>query len=139
VELQVNPLLTLLIWAHLDLGEVEAADVLARQTVARCRSHHDRLDLVDALRMQAAVWIRQEQRWADAEAALEEALELAREMPYPYAEAKLLATYGDLLATSGQEAQARDRYDAALAILRLLGEVPYTERIHRALAELRRH
>ena len=96
------------------------------------------LNLVDALRMEAAVWIRQ-QRWDEAEAALEEALALARPMPYPYAEAKALATYGDLLVASGHPERARDQYDAALAILRPLGEVPYTERIERALAEMARH
>jgi hypothetical protein len=67
---------------------------------------------------------------------LKEALTLARPMPYPYAEAKALATYGDLLVTSRQPDQAREQYAAALEILRPLGEVPYTERIARALAEL---
>ena len=100
VELEVNPLLPLLIWAHLDLSEIEAAEALAMQTVARLRTHHDHLTLVDALRIEAAVWIRQ-QRWVEAEAALDEALALARQMPYPYAEAKLLATYGDVRSTWG--------------------------------------
>lgn len=138
VELEVNPLLPLLVWAHLDLGEIEAAEVLATQTVARLRTQHDHLDLVDALRMEAAVWIQQ-WRWDEAEAALKEALGLARPMPYPYAEAKALATYGDLLVARGQQERARDQYAAALAILRPLGEVPYTERIERALAERARH
>jgi tetratricopeptide (TPR) repeat protein len=138
VELRVNPLLPLLTWAYLDLDEVEAAETLATQTVARLRTQHDQLNLVDALRMEAAVWIRQ-QRLLEAEAALEEALAIARQMPYPYAEAKALSTYGDLLVARGQPAPAHDRYEAALAILRPLGEVPYTQRIERALAEMRRH
>jgi class 3 adenylate cyclase/tetratricopeptide (TPR) repeat protein len=138
VELGVNPLLPLLIWALLDLDEVEAAENLAMQTVARLRTHHDQLNLVDALRMEAAVGIRQG-RWDEAEAVLEEALVIARAMPYPYAEAKALAVYGDLLVARGQPAQAHDHYEAALAILHPLGEVPYTERIERALADMARH
>jgi tetratricopeptide (TPR) repeat protein len=138
VELQVNPLLTLLVWAHLDLGEVEAAEVLATQTVQRLHDQQDHLTLVDALRAQAAVWIQQ-RRWDEAETALGEALALARQMPYPYAEAKLLSTYGDLLVASGQPVRAREQYAAALAILQPLGEVPYAERIKRALAEMNQH
>jgi tetratricopeptide (TPR) repeat protein len=99
---------------------------------------HNYLNLVDALRLQAAVWNRQE-RWDEAEAALEEAFALTREMPYPYAEAKALATYGDLLVACGKPERARDQYEAALAILRPLGEVPCAERIERALAEIACH
>jgi tetratricopeptide (TPR) repeat protein len=138
VELDVNALLPLLVWAHLDLSKVEAAQMLATQTVARLRTQHDQLNLVDALRMEAIVHIRQ-QRWDEAEAALQEALALAREMPYPYAEAKVLSIYGDLLVASSQPEQAREQYEAALTILRSLGEVPFAERIERALAEMARH
>jgi tetratricopeptide (TPR) repeat protein/transcriptional regulator with XRE-family HTH domain len=138
IETFVNALLPLMIRADLELGEVEVAEALAIQTVTRLRSHHDHLDLVDALRMEAAVRIQQ-QRWSEAEAALEEALKLARAMPYPYAEARLLSTYGDLLVASGQVERAREHYKAALAILRPLEEVPYTERIQQALVKMPRH
>jgi tetratricopeptide (TPR) repeat protein len=133
-----NAFLPLLVWAHLELGDVNAAEVLATQTVTDLREQHDHLSLVDALRMEAAVHIRQ-LRWDEAEAALEEALALAREMPYPYAEAKALSTYGDLLVVGGQPERAHDRYEAAMTILRSLGEVPYTLQIERALAELSQH
>jgi tetratricopeptide (TPR) repeat protein len=106
--------------------------------VERLHDQHDLLTLVDALRMQAAVAIRHE-RWDEAAAALDEALALARQMPYPYAEAKLLATYGDLMVASGQPTRAQEQYTAALAILQPLGEVPYTERIQQALDEMRCH
>jgi tetratricopeptide (TPR) repeat protein len=138
LELDANLLLPLLVWAHLDLGEIEAAEVLAEQTVQRLHDQHNYLILVDALRMQAAVAIRQE-RWDEAAAALDEALALARAMPYPYAEAKALSMYGDLMVATGQQVQAREQYEAALAILRPLGEVPYAERIEQALAEIPRH
>ena len=135
VELGVNPLLPLLVWAHLDLDEIEAAEAMAMQTVARFRTQYDHLDVVDALRMEAAVWIRQ-RRWDEAEDALEEALVLARKMPYPYAEAKALATYGDLLVAHGQPEQARDQYSTALMVLRTLGERSCAKRIELALAKL---
>jgi tetratricopeptide (TPR) repeat protein len=136
VELAVNGLLPLLIWAHLELGEVQAAEMLATQTITRLRAQHDLLNLVNALRVEASIRIRQKD-WGKAEVALGEALPLTRHMPYPYAEAKALSTYGDLLVAHGQPERARDQYEAALTILRSLGERPYAERIERALVEMR--
>jgi tetratricopeptide (TPR) repeat protein len=135
-ETEIDALLPVLVWAKLESGEVEAARELATQTVARLRAQHHRYYLVDALWVEAAIWIRQE-RWEEAETALEEALALARPMPCPYSEAKALSTYGDLLVASGHPERARDQYDAALTILRSLGEVPYADRIERTLAEMR--
>jgi tetratricopeptide (TPR) repeat protein len=132
VELDVNGLLPLVACAHLELGDVVAAEALATQTVARMRSQHDRFHLVDALQVEAAVRIRQ-QRWSDAKAALDESLALARSMPYPYAEGKALATYGDLHLAGGQPEWAHDHYEAALAILRALGEVTCAEQIQLAV------
>jgi tetratricopeptide (TPR) repeat protein len=92
---------------------------------------------VEALPAKATVRIRQ-QRWSEAGVALEEAVVLARAMPYPYAEARALCTYGELLTGLGQLERAYDRYTEALGILHSLGEVPYVERIERALAEISR-
>jgi tetratricopeptide (TPR) repeat protein len=136
-EREIDILLPILVWAQLESGEVEAAEELATHTVARLRAQHHRYLLVDALRIEAVVWIRQ-RRWDEAETALEEALTLARQMPYPYAEAKLLSTYGDLLVARGQPERARDQHEAALAILRPLGEVPYARHSEQALAKLSR-
>src|SRR5437773_770097 len=55
-----------------------------------------------------------QQRWEDAEQALQEGLSLARSMPYPYAEARLLHVYGSstltvalsLLATKARPVRA---------------------------------
>lgn len=103
-------------------------------TVERLREQHYHTSLVEALRIQAQLAFRQ--RCVDAEEALDEALGLARQLSYPYAEAKALATYGDLLTAYEQGDQARDRYTAALAILRSLGEVTYAKRIEGTLAGL---
>ncbi len=68
--------------------------------------------------------------------ALDEALALARAMPYPYAEAKALYVYGLLHATRGEQRQARARLEEALALLARLGERMYAERAEQALAAL---
>ena len=59
--------------------------------------------------------IRQE-RWAEAEQSLEEGLALARRMPYPYAEARLLHVYGQMHLEKGEPGPAPERLEAALAI-----------------------
>lgn len=73
VELEVNGFLPLVACAHLELGDIVAADALATQTAVRMRAQHDHFHLVDALQVEAAVQIRQ-QRWDTAGAAREEAL-----------------------------------------------------------------
>jgi hypothetical protein len=59
-------------------------------------------------------------------------------MPYPYAEAKALHVYGQLHAAKGEPALAREKYEAALAILTRLGEWLYRSHVERALAKLDR-
>ncbi len=89
--------------------------------------------LADALRIQALLGIRQHY-WGEAQNALEEALALCREMPYPYAEAKALYVYGLLHQARGEPAPARERLEAALVILNRLGERLYAEHVERVLA-----
>jgi len=93
--------------------------------------------LADALRVQALLCLQQH-RWDEAQAALEEAIALCRAMPYPYAEAKALYVYGLLHQAKGEPTQARERLEAALAILNRLGERLYAEQVEQALAESRR-
>jgi tetratricopeptide (TPR) repeat protein len=125
----------LLAWAHLELGDLEhAADLLAR-ALARARAECDRLTLVDALRIQALVYMRQ-QRWDDAQGDLEEGLALALAMPYPYAEARLLHAYGLLHAQRQELAPAHERLAAALAIFRRLGARSHAEQVEQAITTL---
>jgi transcriptional regulator with XRE-family HTH domain/tetratricopeptide (TPR) repeat protein len=131
----VTYLLPLVAWAALDRGdEVQAAAVLD-ECLARAVPERILLGQVDALRVLAALRLRQNRR-QDAEAALNDALTLSRALPYPYAEAKALYVYGQLHSTSGEPAQARGRFKAALAICRGLGERLYADRIERALDSL---
>jgi tetratricopeptide (TPR) repeat protein len=100
------------------------------------REQNHRLALVDALRVQAMVAIRQE-RWDEAERSLEEGVALARSMPYPYAEARLLHIYGEMHLQKGEPEPARKRLEAALAIFRRLGARKDTEWVAQAIADLR--
>jgi uncharacterized protein HemY len=59
--------------------------------------------------------------WAEAAAALEEGIALARSMPYPYAVALLLHLYGDLHIEKGEPELARERLQMALLLFRQLG------------------
>jgi tetratricopeptide (TPR) repeat protein len=125
----------LLAWAHLELGQDgRAADLLAR-ALARARAEADHLTLVDALRVQALVATRQG-RWAEAAQAFDEGLTLARRMPYPYAEARLLHGYGGMHVQKGEPEPARERLEAALAIFRRLGARKDAERAEQTLASL---
>jgi hypothetical protein len=131
---------SILLWclalACLQLGEVEEAEQTVARSVARAREEGFRIALVDALRVQALVAIRQE-AWDKAAQALEEGLDLARAMPHPYAEARLLHLSGDLHVQQGETALARERLEAALAIFQRLGARKDLERVERAIAELR--
>jgi tetratricopeptide (TPR) repeat protein len=122
-------------WAQLELGDMAEAAAIISPSIAQAHTQNDRLTLVDALRVQALLAIRQ-QRWTAAEQALAEGLTLARAMPYPYAEARLLQVHGQLAAQTGHPALARERLEVALTILRRLGARVEIERTEQALAML---
>jgi tetratricopeptide (TPR) repeat protein len=119
-ERGVTPLRVLLAWAHLELGEHEAAQEVIADAMRRLRADDDRLGLVDALRVQALVQIGC-RRWVEALASLRKGLALAGAMPYPYGEARLLHVYGAMLARRGEHEPAREHLEAALGIFRRLG------------------
>jgi tetratricopeptide (TPR) repeat protein len=128
-EVDVPPLLPILAWAQLALDR----DDEAAATLAACRGRCGKLWLVDALRVEALLAIKQ-QRWQDGAAALDKVLETCRAMPY--AKAKALYVYGQLLHTRGEPQQAHEKYQAALTICERLGEGLYRPHIERALATL---
>lgn len=134
-EAGVTFLLPVLAWAHLEMGDVVTARTVVEQAVVRSRAQSYRLALVEALRVQALVAMR-EGRWAEAEQSLEEGLVLTRCMHYPYAEARLLHVYGEMHAVNGLPAHARERLEAALAVFERLGARKDAERARQALANL---
>ena len=110
-----------LAWALMEAGEETRAGELAGETAARGRAEGERLGLVDALRVQGMVLTRQGNA-NEAATILEEALVLARSLPYPYAEARILAEL--------------DRLEEALAIFQRLGARKDIERTEQELAAL---
>jgi tetratricopeptide (TPR) repeat protein len=132
-EADVTFFLPVLAWAHLEADDVaQAADAVA-QALARMRPENMRAFLVDALRVQAMVAIQQEQ-WEEAASTLEEGITIAREMPYPYAEARLLHVHGEMHLRKGDPATALERLEAALAIFRRLGARKDVEQVEQKLA-----
>ncbi|WIG57533.1 MAG: hypothetical protein OJF49_000277 [Ktedonobacterales bacterium] len=133
--IDATPLLPLLAWAHLAAGDLRRAEAVTTEALDRCRREQHQLALLDALRVQALLDVRCG-RWDEAAAALDEALALARPMPYPYAEAKVLSVYGQLHAVKGEKELAQENYQAALVILHRLGERLYATKIEQALQAL---
>jgi tetratricopeptide (TPR) repeat protein/DNA-binding XRE family transcriptional regulator len=133
-EVDVSLLLPPYAWAHLELGDVVAAAAIVGRAIANARARNDRLNLVDALRVQALVAIRQGQ-WHEVVQALEEGITLAHSMPYPYGAARLLHVSGGMHLQKGELGPARERLEAALAIFRRLGARKDIERVEQAIAK----
>jgi adenylate cyclase len=113
---------TVFAWALLEAGETSRAEALIVETVERAQTQGERLALVDALRVKGMVLGKQGREGAVA--CLDEALALARSLPYPYAEARILAEMGML--------------EEALTIFRRLGAEKDVERVSMTL-ERREH
>jgi tetratricopeptide (TPR) repeat protein len=117
-ELQsLGPLLAL---AYLEQGEIAEATRVVERTLAQARADTALLDVIEVLRVQALIALQV--GWlAQAESSLEEALPLARSMPYPYGEARLLHADGLRHRQRGDQEAARERLRASLVIFRQLG------------------
>ena len=85
--------------------------------------------------MRAMIAVRR-QDWERAAGSLEEGLALARGMPYPYAEARLLHVAGSLRAEQGAPEAARERWEEALAGFTRLGARADRARTAQALRAL---
>jgi tetratricopeptide (TPR) repeat protein/DNA-binding XRE family transcriptional regulator len=131
----IPPVLARLAWAQVELGELHEAEATVAQAIRGAQAMTYRVALVDALRVQAMVFTRQH-RWIAAAQSLEEGLTLAKRMPYPYAEARLLHVYGEMHAQRGEPPRARERLEAALAIFRRLGARKDVEHVEQVIANL---
>jgi tetratricopeptide (TPR) repeat protein len=125
-----------LAWAEAELGHDTAAAERLEQAITIATARRWRPWLVDALRVKGLLAARQ-RRWEDARAALDEAITMSRDMPYPYAEAKALYVYGQLHVAKSEPQQARKKYEQALTICDWLGERLYRNYIEQALAGIR--
>jgi len=86
--------------AHLELGDTDQAADVALEATTRARHDRAHLVLADALWVRAQVETRRG-LWLDAERTLQEGLALARPMPYPFTEGRLLHAYGVLYQEKG--------------------------------------
>jgi tetratricopeptide (TPR) repeat protein len=126
-----EPLLLLLTWAEAILGE----EALAEARLEKLLADASPLFRVDVLRIQGVLAILR-RRWEVGVAALQEAVERAHAMPFPYAELKARWVYGQLEAARGDPAAARKQFTLALAICDRLGEGLYRTYIERDLRRL---
>ncbi|MDQ2827674.1 MAG: hypothetical protein M3Y74_01290 [Chloroflexota bacterium] len=113
-------MLPALAWAYIELGRDAAAHETATSAVVAARENTEWLTLLDALRVYALVTTRRGE-YDGAVRAVEEGLALARRMPYPYAEARLLYVHGQLHARRGELEPARRQLEASLVIFKRLG------------------
>jgi tetratricopeptide (TPR) repeat protein len=120
--------------AYLDSGDALRAAELADRAVDEAATMNNRVDMVGALRVRGAALAGQG-RGEEGTAVLEKALSLARSMPYPYAEGKVLREQGMLHLHEGAEGQARERFSAALEVFRRLGADKDAGRTLQALEE----
>ena len=133
---QAVPLEQLLAWAHLETGEEAQAEDLIRRGLERAAAETLRMRKADWLRIQAML-LAQQERWTEAESALDEALSLVRSMPYPYGEARLLYQSGVMRLRRGESAPAREQLAEALAIFQRLGAERDVERARQVLLNAR--
>jgi transcriptional regulator with XRE-family HTH domain/tetratricopeptide (TPR) repeat protein len=134
-ECDVTMLLPVLAWAQLELDQVDDAAATVKWALGRARPEGMRLVLVEALRVQVLVALRRG-HWEAATHGLEEGLALARDMPYPYAEARLLRLDAEVRARLEEPAAARERLEAAGAGFARLGARRDAAQLDQALAGL---
>jgi tetratricopeptide (TPR) repeat protein len=106
--------------AHLEAGAEAEATALASRTVCRARREGQRVVLADALWVQGMVSVRC-RRFPEATETFGEALEVARALPLPYTEARILEQQGIQAALEEEHERFRARVSDALAIFRRLG------------------
>src|SRR5262249_34601185 len=102
-------------WALLDSGRKQQAADIVEACIASMRTRSRNLFLTQALRVRAMLAIHS-CSWEAAKADLDEAITLARAMPYPYAELKARYVYGQMEAARGDPSAAHERFEQALAI-----------------------
>jgi tetratricopeptide (TPR) repeat protein len=121
LEELVDPIvLKTLAWACADVGEMGSAVDAAARAVSCARAGNDRIALAHALQAQALVATRS-RNWPEAAQVLDEGLALARSMPYPHVEARILRVWALFHAELGTPEEAYRCLEAALAIFEQLG------------------
>jgi hypothetical protein len=120
--------------AHLQMGNLSQAQKVLDVPLALKTREMEGM-LADTLRVHAMV-LRAGGDLTGAETVLNELLDLARWMPYPFGEAQALAEHGQLEMMRDNPEQARQQIEEALAIFRRLDAQPFVERTKRALSQV---
>ncbi len=136
-ELQVTRILPILAEACAASGDLVEADRVTAESMRRATEQTAVTALLDTLVVRGGLRGTQG-RWQDAERDYGEAVHKAREISYPYLEARALFEWGVMNQQRDDIEQARECLTAALAIFERLGAKPYVERTTEALATLQR-
>jgi DNA-binding SARP family transcriptional activator len=123
--------------AYLMLNDLERAAESLFEASRRAERERNRLAHVEILLVRGMLLGRRDQ-WQQAERALEEGLAMAREIPLPFLQARILQARGRLRASVHDAPGARVFLAEALAIFRHLGARPFAEQTQRILAFLPR-
>ncbi|GAC1323698.1 MAG: AAA family ATPase [Chloroflexota bacterium] len=107
-------------WAYLTLDCIEQALDLAQRAIALAMAEKDPPELIDSLVLKGSALTRANE-WDDARQSLEQALEAARALPYPYGEAQVLVHHGRLLVQQGDRPRGIQYLREALVIFERLG------------------
>jgi tetratricopeptide (TPR) repeat protein len=121
--------------AHLQLGDMERARAATLAAESWARETGSRLTLVEALRVHGMTAVR-ERRWEEAGQAFRDGAALARALPYPYEEARILYEEGVMHAQCGDARWGAERLEKAAPIFRSLGAQLWVERARDALHTL---
>ncbi|HEX6542297.1 MAG TPA: AAA family ATPase, partial [Ktedonobacterales bacterium] len=129
-------IVALLAWTYLELGDLAQAQDVVAQSTSRAFAEHNRLALIEALRVGGMSATRQ-QHWQEAERCLSEALSLSQAMPCPYNEARVRYLFGLLETDRAAVDRATEHLTTARSILGSLGERLYADFVDRSLARLK--
>jgi tetratricopeptide (TPR) repeat protein len=135
-ELQVTEMLPTLAAAYAASGaNPRLVDEAIQAAVRRATASNSMRSLASALLVRGRVLAARGQRTA-AVCDLEESVRLARNMPYPYLEARGLFEWGLTCGKQGKPEKARERLEEALETFQRLGARPYVERTERVRDEI---
>jgi Flp pilus assembly protein TadD len=124
-----------LAWTYLENGDVGAADEAAAGALREASRQRVPVGQVEALRLQGMIAGRQG-HWQAAAGSLGQALERAREIAYPWGEARTLYALGVMDAHHGRPDQAREHLRRAEALFARLGAHAYRKDAELAIHDL---
>jgi tetratricopeptide (TPR) repeat protein len=121
-----------LAWTYLEIKNLSGAEETAAQAFAEATRQGIPMGQVEALRIQGMIATRKED-WEKAAHCFRRAVERAREITYPWGEARALYECGLLYAQRGEAPQAREQLVAARLLFERLGSRPYIARVDEAV------